>query len=349
MSQFKTINELFQVALQKYNDKPLYFTKDAKKNFQGVSLKEIYNKAQSLGCYLIELGVESGDRVGLMSDNRVEWAIADITALIIGSSNVPRGSDSTPQEIEYILEHSGSKVCFIEHEKLLTSVLPEIPKTQVQKIIVLDSKFKLKEDNPMVISLEDAIKEGEALREKHLEELKKREKEVKEDDLFTIIYTSGTTGLPKGVMLTHRNMIYNVVTVPPMVGIAKEDRSLTILPVWHIFERAMYYAIISQGVGYYYTNVRDLRDDFARVKPTFMASAPRLWENLYMGIKAKVDKASPIQKMLFDAAYDICKNYRNAVDYLEGNKLMLKEEDPIEKAQNTALSLFTSVNLMIPA
>lgn len=111
----------------------------------------------------------------------------------------------------------------------------------------------------------------------------------------------------------------------------------------------MYYAIISQGVGYYYTNVRDLRDDFARVKPTFMASAPRLWENLYMGIKAKVDKASPIQKMLFDAAYDICKNYRNAVDYLEGNKLMLKEEDPIEKAQNTALSLFTSVNLMIPA
>lgn len=347
MSQFKTINEMFAYAAEKNGNTPIYFTKDKKKQFQGISIKELLENAENAGMALMEMGLQPGEKVGLMSDNRYEWAVADLSVLLNGAVNVPRGSDSTAQEIQYILEHSGSKFCYIEHKKLLDKVLPIIDQTPVEKLIVLDPTYQ--SDHDKVMSFNDLKARGKEIRDSNIDTLNSRSKEVKEDDLFTIIYTSGTTGMPKGVMLTHRNMIYNVAEVPPMVGIAKNDRSLTILPIWHIFERAMYYAIISLGIGYYYTNVRDLRDDFAKVKPTFMASAPRLWENLYMGIKGKVDKASPIQKMLFDSAYEICKNYRNAVDYLEGNKLIVKEEEPLEKAQNTAVALFNSVNLMLPA
>ncbi|MEM7182784.1 MAG: long-chain fatty acid--CoA ligase [Spirochaetota bacterium] len=347
MSQFKTINEMFLYAAEKYGNKPLYFTKDKSKKFQGESVKQLLQQAENAGIALLEMGLQPGEKVGLMSDNCYEWAIADLSVLLNGAVNVPRGSDSTPQEIQYILEHSGSKFCFIEHGKLLEKVLPIIEKTSVEKLIVLEAGYK--SDNEKVVSLKDLLKTGKELREKHIAALHARRDEVTEEDTFTIIYTSGTTGMPKGVMLSHKNIVYNVTAVPPMIGIISDDRSLSILPIWHIFERAMYYSIISMGISYAFTNIRDLRDDFGRVKPTFMASAPRLWENIYMGIKGKVDKASPIQKMLFDSAYEICKNYRNAVDYLEGNKLRVKDEEPLEKAQNTAIALFNSVNLLVPA
>ncbi|MCP5495883.1 MAG: long-chain fatty acid--CoA ligase [Leptospiraceae bacterium] len=345
MSQFTTLNEMFQYTLKNYGDKPIYFSKDNSKQFKGVTFRDTYRQAQNVALCLIDMGLEPRDRVGLMADNRYEWAVADMAVLLNGASNVPRGSDSNAAEIEYILEHSGSKFCFVEHEKLLNSILPIADKTSVQKFIVLDKSYKSKDSK--VLSFYDLIEKGESLREKHLATLEKRTNEINEEDLFTIIYTSGTTGLPKGVMLTHRNMVYNVVEVPKMIGIVKSDKTLTILPVWHIFERAMYYAIIANGVSYYYTNVRDLRDDFGKVKPTFMASAPRLWENLYLGIKAKLEKASPIQKMIFDTAYEVCKAYREGVDYLEGNKLLMKEESVVEKAQNTATAIFKTVNLFV--
>jgi long-chain acyl-CoA synthetase len=344
---FTTINEMFLYSLSKYGNSPMYFSKDSNKDFQGVPLKDLFHKAQNVSLCLMEMGLEPGDKIGLMSDNRFEWALADIASLIAGGVNVPRGSDSTPQEIEYILSHSGSKFCFVEHEKLLSSILPIIEKTPVEKLIVLDPKYK--SNNEKVLTLTGLIEKGETLRSSRLNELEKRTKAVKPDDLLTIIYTSGTTGQPKGVMLTHKNMVYNVTEVPPMIGLAKSDKALSILPVWHIFERAMYYGIISCGIPYHYTNIRDLRDDFVKVKPTFMASAPRLWENIYMGIKSKLEKASPIQRMMFESAYEICKNFKEAEDYLNGNKLLTKEEEPFERAQKMAVAFLTYANLAIPA
>ena len=205
MGNFKTLNEMFFSINSNTGNVPTFFSKDTNKKFQGMTFRDAYTHGENVGLYLMSLGLNPGDKVGLMADNRVEWAIADMGVLLNGAANVPRGSDSTPQEIQYILEHSESKFCFIEHEKLLESVLPIIPKTSVSKIIVLDKDYKSKYDN--VINIYEAIEKGKELRATKLTELLKRARDTKEDDLFTIIYTSGTTGLPKGVILTHKNMI----------------------------------------------------------------------------------------------------------------------------------------------
>lgn len=346
MKNFTTLNDVFYYANRAYGSKEMFFGKDAGKNFIGRTFSDIFHKAENLAMSLLQMGIQPGDRIGLMADNRTEWAIADIATLLNGAVNVPRGSDSTPQEIEYILTHSESKYCFVEHEKLYDSLKPILSSTKVEKVIILDPGFR--SNDSFAISLETLIHEGEAQR-KNLPSLELRSKQVKPDDLFTIIYTSGTTGMPKGVMLTHQNMVYNVVKVPPRVGLKSSDRTLSILPVWHIFERAIDYAIIAEGASIAYTNIRDLRDDFQKIKPSFMASAPRLWENLYLGIKQKLEKAPENKRKLFDFAYDICKKFKDGQDYLAGNKLLTKEESPFERAKNTAVSLGYVLNLFLLA
>ncbi|EOQ87976.1 AMP-binding enzyme [Leptospira yanagawae serovar Saopaulo str. Sao Paulo = ATCC 700523] len=346
MKNFTTLNDVFYYAKRTYGSKEMFFAKDANKNFKGRTFSDIFQEAENLALSLLQLGLQPGDRIGLMADNRTEWAIADIATLLNGAVNVPRGSDSTPQEIEYILTHSESKYCFVEHEKLYDSLKPIFGNTKVEKVIILDPNFVSKD--PMVVNLSTLVKDGESLR-KNLPSLELRSKQVKPDDLFTIIYTSGTTGMPKGVMLTHQNMVYNVVKVPPRVGLKSSDRTLSILPVWHIFERAIDYAIIAEGASIAYTNIRDLRDDFQKIKPSFMASAPRLWENLYLGIKQKLEKAPENKKKLFDFAYDICKKFKDGQDYLAGNKLLTKEESPFERMKNTTISIGYVLNLFLLA
>ncbi|TGL54918.1 long-chain fatty acid--CoA ligase [Leptospira kemamanensis] len=346
MKNFTTLNDVFYYAKRTYGSKEMFFAKDSNKNFKGRTFSDIFQEAENLALSLLQLGLQPGDRIGLMADNRTEWAIADIATLLNGAVNVPRGSDSTAQEIEYILSHSESKYCFVEHEKLYDSLKPIFSNTKVEKVIILDPNFQSKD--PMVVNLSTLVKEGEILR-KNLPSLELRSKQVKPDDLFTIIYTSGTTGMPKGVMLTHQNMVYNVVKVPPRVGLKSSDRTLSILPVWHIFERAIDYAIIAEGASIAYTNIRDLRDDFQKIKPSFMASAPRLWENLYLGIKQKLEKAPENKKKLFDFAYDICKKFKDGQDYLAGNKLLTKEESPFERMKNTTVSIGYVLNLFLLA
>ncbi len=346
MKNFTTLNDVFYYAKNHYASKDLFLAKDNNKQFVGTSFGNAFRSAENVGLALLQFGLKPGDKVGLMADNRTEWAIADMAVLLNGAVDVPRGSDSTPQEIQYILEHSESKYCFVEHEKLYDALKPILPQTKVEKVFILDPNFKTAKDN--VYPLLDLIKMGEEYR-KNLPSLELRAKQVKPDDLFTIIYTSGTTGMPKGVMLTHQNMVYNILKVPPKVGLMPGDRALSILPVWHIFERAIDYSLLSEGASIAYTNIRDLRDDFGKIKPTFMASAPRLWENLYLGIKQKLEKAPETRRKLFEFAYDVCKRWKDGTDYLSGNKLMTVEENPFERARNTAIALANSINLFLPA
>lgn len=347
MQKFKTLTELFEYTNQKYGTKDMFFSKDKNKNYYGESFGKVYRMAENFGIALLDMGLQPGDRVGLMADNCRNWAVCDMGVILNGACDTPRGTDSTSQEFEYILSHSGATFCIVHDKATLKKIQPIVENTNVKHIIVMDEEYKPTQEG--VYLLKDLIAKGESLRSSKLSELKKRIQAVKPEDLFTIIYTSGTTGNPKGVMLSHENMIYNVNMVPPMVGMNENDSALSILPIWHIFERAIDYAGTSMGCQIYYTNVRDIRDDFLKAKPTFMASAPRLWENLYNVIKQKTEKASPLQKNIFNIAYDITRNFKDAVDYLQGNKLTVKPETDLERLGSTAASLFTAVNLYLPA
>lgn len=313
--------ELYKEAAEKFGDGSGFFSKDAKKKYTLTSYKELYNESICLAEALIDLGVEAKNHVGLMADHRTEWAIVDCAVLSCGAADVPRGTDVTESELVHILTHSGARVVFVEHDKMLNKLLKvkaDIP--DIKTIIIMDANAKGGEG---VLKLQDLVKKGKELREKGSKKTEERVTNIQPEDLFTLIYTSGTTGLPKGVMLTHSNMIYQMNDIVPIMRINKEDRMLSILPVWHIFERLFLYAAIYEGLSTYFTNVRDLRDDLKKARPTFMASAPRLWESLYLGIYNKMNdpKTPAAARKMFNLAYFFSKNFHAAKRFLTGNEV----------------------------
>lgn len=316
----KNLAEVFREAAEKYGDKPLVWSKDKHKEYYPVTYREMYERAVYLAEALIDLGVKAREHVALLADNRKEWLLCDMGIILTGAADVPRGTDITEGEIDYILNHSEAKVLFVEHDKMLEKFQKVKSSCKgIKTVIVMDPESKAKG----VIHLEELIEKGKALRQKGSKKVEERVAGIKGDDLFTLIYTSGTTGQPKGVMLMHQSMIHQLDEVAPVIDIKEgQERMLSLLPVWHIFQRLMEYVAIRFGGESYYTNVRDLREDFSKAKPTFMASAPRLWENIYNGLYTRINdpKQTPaIRRILFKIAYFYSKHWNAAVRFFKGN------------------------------
>lgn len=322
----KNLAEMYREAAEKFGDRPAFATRDKNKVYHPVSFGEVYERGINLATALIDLGVQARDHIGLLADNRLEWIIADYGVLLTGAADVPRGTDVTDADITYILPHSDAKVCFVENK----AVLEKIEKNQSQlpnlkTIIMMDRETPV---SGGVLSMYDLIEKGKKLREQGDRRAEERIAQVKEDDLFTLIYTSGTTGAPKGVMLTHANMVSQVLNMPSDINLTPSDRIVSILPVWHVFERVFEMLAISRGVCTYYTNIRNIREDLAIVRPTFMASAPRLWENIYQGILAKVEGGPAVRRALFNAAYYCSRNFKGAVRFLSSRQLDTHGRNP---------------------
>lgn len=322
----KNLAEMYREAAEKFGDRPAFATRDKNKVYHPVSFGEVYERGINLATALIDLGVQARDHIGLLADNRLEWIIADYGVLLAGAADVPRGTDVTDADITYILPHSDAKVCFVENK----AVLEKIEKNQSQlpnlkTIIMMDRETPV---SGGVLSMYDLIEKGKKLREQGDRRAEERIAQVKEDDLFTLIYTSGTTGAPKGVMLTHANMVSQVLNMPSDINLTPSDRIVSILPVWHVFERVFEMLAISRGVCTYYTNIRNIREDLAIVRPTFMASAPRLWENIYQGILAKVEGGPAVRRALFNAAYYCSRNFKGAVRFLSSRQLDTHGRNP---------------------
>lgn len=312
--------ELYQTAAARYDSLPAFATRRKEFDWVPVSFRELYEHGLDLATGLIELGVEAREHVGLFGDNRLEWILADYGVQLCGAADVPRGRDITDEEMIYIINHSRMQVAFIETDKLQEKILrlhDEIP--DLREIILLDPKGKADKN---VRKFSDVMAAGADLRRKGDNRAEARISAIRSDDLFTLIYTSGTTGKPKGVMLSHANMMSQMKVIP--ISLDCTDRVLSILPVWHIFERVFEVYTISCGVCTYYTNIRTLAEDLKNVEPTFMGSAPRLWENLHHRILNKISEAHPMRRALFHMAYFLGRHYKDSIFHLTGNDLRLK-------------------------
>lgn len=170
---------------------------------------------------------------------------------------------------------------------------------------------------------------GRPLRKAGNRDVETSASKVRPEDIFTIIYTSGTTGTPKGVPLTHANMCSQIRNLP--FGLKNGDRALSILPVWHSYERVFEMVCIAHGATTYYTNIRSIGDDLRIVKPTVMASAPRLWENLYLKILDRVNTGSFIRRALFHAAYRSARAAHRARLYFKGKELDIEGRNPAQR------------------
>ena len=328
----QNLAQLFQNASLQYGDCPAFLTREGE-HYTGPNFREMRENGEALASALLEIGVQAREHVALLADNRLEWMLAEYAIQFCGAVTVPRGTDISDQEMRYILSHSGAKYVFVENQQMFERLQKERKESQelsnISRVIVMDpdSYSSLNtEGDENVLSLYELIEKGKTLGEKGKRQVEERIAQIKAEDLFTLIYTSGTTGEPKGVMLTHANIISQVENLP--VKITKNDRALSLLPVWHIFERLLEVLAIAKGAASYYTNIRTLREDIQLVRPTFMGSAPRLWENIYLGVMKKIGGGPKVAQALFRAASFCAKHHRGSLCFLRNQELDIEGRNP---------------------
>ncbi len=318
----ENLAQLYREAASRYGDLPAFAIRKEALKWQPVSFKELYHQGLNLATALISMGVQAREHIGLISDNRYEWILTDYAVQFCGAADVPRGSDVTDSELLYILDHAGIKVSFVETEALAQRMLKlrgKLP--NLREIIIMDPEA------PAIAGtkrLADIYMEGREIRQNGNRDAEKRIAGIKPDDLFTLIYTSGTTGTPKGVMLTHENMVSQIRNLPGRHG--PNDRILSVLPIWHIFERVIEMYTISFGGCTYYSSIQTLSEDMKNVEPTFMASAPRLWEKVHEKILMGVRRSHPVRRVLFHIAYFLARQYKNSEYFLTNKKIKLKPQ-----------------------
>lgn len=313
----KNLAAVYRVAAERFGDLPAFATKIKGGEFDFLSYRQLYARGLALATALIDLGLRAREHVGLLADNRAEWIVCDYGILIAGCADVPRGTDVTEGEIAYILNHADTRFVVLEDEAMLEKFENARPGLHgVEKVILLSAKGDLPRG---ALKLEDLVTQGEELRAAGDRRAEERMAAIRPEDLFTLIYTSGTTGTPKGVQLTHANMASQIRNLP--FDLAPGDRMLSILPIWHSYERIFEMISISMGACTYYTNLRSIGEDLKIVRPTLMASAPRLWESLYQKIMAKVEKAPAFRRALFHAARTSTSQVKRAERFFVGQQL----------------------------
>lgn len=238
---------------------------------------EIYRQMQEFAAGLQALGMKAGDRVGLFSDNSPRWLIADQGIMAVGAVNAVRGSQADADELLFILENSGATFLVAEDYATVKKMGDRLIDLPIQAIVLLSDETPDGDERLKILNFSQLLELGVG---QTLQPLA-----VQRDDLATLMYTSGTSGKPKGVMLSHGNLLSQVDGAGRVVRIQPGERVLSILPVWHCYERTFEYFIFGHGATQSYTNIRHVKKDLKEFKPHYMVAVPRLWESIYEGVQ----------------------------------------------------------------
>jgi long-chain acyl-CoA synthetase len=278
--------------LEKHNLKRAFTTK-YKGAWISTSTKEYIEKANAISRGLLRLGVQPNDKIALISTtNRTEWNICDIGILQIGAQSVPIYPTISKEDYAYVLNHSEATYCFASDSAIVEKLNQIKGDTNLKGVFTFDDIVGEKSWNEILETGKDF---------KNQVDVEARKKEVKPEDLATIIYTSGTTGKPKGVMLSHANIVSNVRASKEKVPLENgKDKALSFLPVCHIFERMILYLYQYCGIEIYFAEgIEQLAENAQDIKPNVMTAVPRLYEKIYDKIILKGETLKGIKKVLF--------------------------------------------------
>ncbi|RMF36330.1 MAG: long-chain fatty acid--CoA ligase [Chlorobiota bacterium] len=310
----QTIGELFVEITRRYmgSGRPAYMRKE-QGSYIGIGYDRLHADVLAYALALDELGLEAGDRVGILSENRYEWVITDFAVLLAGGVDVPMFPSLVETQVAYILNHSQSVLCAVSSSYQLRKLLNIADRLEtLEGVIVFDDVPELPErlrDRIKVYRLRDVFARGlELQRSVSVQEtMQLFLNRTRGDDLCTIIYTSGTTGTPKGVMLTHRNILSNVEAARSVIAVDERDVFLSYLPMCHSYERTtgFYTAFASGGTTAFAESLETVRTNLREVRPTVMTSVPQLFERMRNGIYAQVAQQSPLRRKIFEWAVAI--------------------------------------------
>ncbi len=269
--------------------------------WKGYSTKELIDTAERIALGLMALGIKPGDKVAIASGNRSEWCLVDQAILRIGAIGVPIYPTSSAEDFAYVLHHSESKIIFSANGEIHAKA--EAARSSCPQLTQL---FTFDKVDGAKLWTEVAAMANEAARGT----LKEYKAAVRNDQLATIIYTSGTTGKPKGVMLTHNNILSNVMGSATRFPVDNTARCISFLPLSHIYERMLMYLYMYKGVGIHFQeSLDDLGDRIREVAPDVFTAVPRLLEKIYDRIVAKGDELTGVKRSLFFWALDLGLRY----------------------------------------
>jgi len=299
--------KVFQERVCQHGDQACVAYKNDQGQYIDISWNQMNTMVRHLGQFFLSRGIARNDKITLFSANRFEWWVADLAILSIGAVNVPIYATNSSSEAEYIIHNSDARICLVGTQEQMEKVLEaktNLPR--LQEIIVFDP---CREDSPGVISFPTALDRGRDYDDP--QEFDRRLQMGASEDLATIIYTSGTTGEPKGVMISHRNIIANVLQ---SIGVhpnyfEEEHVFLSFLPLSHGYERIVgFYIPIYGGKKVVFAeSFSKVLQNFREVRPTFIVSVPRLYEKIRAGVLAKVNEAPALKKALFNWAMGVAR------------------------------------------
>jgi long-chain acyl-CoA synthetase len=300
---FRSFADLLRHAAETHGDR-VFLPRRHSRGGEPVTFRQLRDDARRLAAGLRAQGVGRGDRVALIAENRYEWLACDQAAAWIGAVDVPRGTDTAVAELLFILAHSGCRFAFVETEAVADELREHRAALPVLERVCLMSDRSARDD---LLDLDRLRADGDRWLEAEDGRFEREAGAVGPDDLLTIIYTSGTTANPKGVMLTHGNVLANIRMVEDVLHFGPDDVALSVLPAWHAYERIMDYVLLYAGGQLVYSDRRRIKEDLRAVQPTIFVAVPRIWEMLHDGIVAQCHKQTGLRRRLLGGVLELCR------------------------------------------
>lgn len=300
-----TLARIFLNTEKTYPRKPLMLVKK-EGQYTPITTEEFSERVRNISAGFRALGLKSGDKLIILSENRPEWVMVDMATVCLGAVSVPIYISLTPEQIKYIIKDSEARFVVCSNQEMwakIAAIKSELP--LVDKYIMIDSPVP-----EGALTLEAVERDGEKLNRQNPEEFERIAQSIGPDDLATIIYTSGTTGVPKGAMLSHYNLVSNVQALRSVIEFTDRDTALSFLPLSHVLERMCTFAWIYVGATIAYAeSVDTVAQNLVEARPTIMVSVPRLFDKFYARVIDNVLSSSNLKKKIFFWALKVGRKY----------------------------------------
>lgn len=309
--------------------------------FKDVTYEEFVTDIRLLSLGFYNIGIKENDHITFLVNNRYEWSLIDFALQGLGAVSIPRGSDTTAKEAAFIYNHSDSMYIILENIKQF-SENNDICR-DAEKIILIDDGEIPQEFKQKTVLLDVLMKKGKEVDCNTPNLYKELLSKINKDNIVSIIYTSGTTGNPKGVVLTQKNFVENVLMTAHRMGIDKSvgEVTVTVLPSWHAFERTFEYAGLSYGISFVYSSIRTFGQDIQREKPHIIASVPRLWDSIYIKMKAYLKSQKKYKRNMFNFFVYTNLLYKKRINYIKKSYIRFKKESYFKRFYRIFFSVFT--------